>query len=172
MNRRLQPRPDTPRTLLRTFRDGSVLVFGAGRFNAWCVYLTRPGRAPYAPKDADYFAQLRALADRYGAERLYADFLAIYHRTTTEVSPHVLEMIYHMTDAYGADALEVDILLSILYAGMVAEENKRRAKSRKRVKRLEMHQVLCEGLAPAEAATFSKGKAWDVIELECAARGF
>ncbi|NTU78495.1 MAG: hypothetical protein HGA45_03690 [Chloroflexales bacterium] len=172
MTWRRQHTQGTPSTLLRTFRDGSVLAFGAGRFDSWCVYLTRPDRATYPPKDVDYFTQLRSLAERYGAERLYADFLAIYHRTTKEVSPHVLEMIYHMAKAYGADDLEVDILLSILYAGMVAEENKRRAKLRKRVKRLGVHQVLFEDLNPAEAATFSKGKPWDVIELECAVRGF
>jgi hypothetical protein len=158
-------------TPFRTFADGSTLAFGAGRFDSWCVYLTRPGRARYAPKDTDYFAQLRVLAERYGTERLYADFLAAYYRTTKEVSPHVLEMIYHMAKAYGPDALEVDIVLSILYAGMVAEENKRRARLRKRVKRLGVHQVLIEGLTPEAAATFSKGKPYDVIELECAARG-
>jgi hypothetical protein len=158
--------------IIRTFRDGSVLEFGAGRFDHWCVYLTRPDRARYPPKDIDYFAQLRSLAVRHGAQMLYTDFLAIYHRTTRQVSPHVLEMIYHMAKAYGDDDLEVDILLSILYAGMIAEENKRRAKLRKRVKRLGVHQVLFENLAPEEAATFSKGKSWEVIDLECTVRNF
>ncbi len=158
--------------IIRSFRDGSVLEFGAGRFDAWCVYLTRPGRPRYPPRDVDYFAQLRSLALRHGAQLLYADFLAIYHRTTRQASPHVLEMIYHMANAYDDDALEADILLSILYAGMIAEENKRRSRLRKRVKRLGVHQVLFEGLAPEEAATFSKGKPWEVIDLECTVRHF
>ena len=158
--------------IIRTFRDGSVLEFGAGRFDHWCVYLTRPDRPRYPPKDTDYFAHLRSLAVRHGALMLYADFLAIYHRTTKQVSPHVLEMIYHMAKAYGDDDLEVDILLSILYASMIAEENKRRARLRKRVKRLGVHQVLFEDLAPEEAATFSKDKSWEVIDLECTVRNF
>jgi hypothetical protein len=158
--------------IMRTFRDGSVLEFGAGCFDAWCVYLTRPTHARYPPKDVDYFAQLRSLAVRHGAPILYADFLAIYYRTTPQVSPHVLEMIYHMARAYGDDDLEVDIVLSILYAGMIAEENKRRAKLRKRVKRLGVHQVLFEHVAPEEAATFSKGKSWEVIDFECTVRNF
>jgi hypothetical protein len=159
-------------TLLRTFPDGSTLEFGAGRFDSWCVYLTRPGQPKYPPKDVDYFTQLRSLGIKHGAELLYTDFLAIYHRTTNQVSSHVLEMIYHMAKAYGDDDLDVDILLSILYAGMIAEENKRRARLRKRVKRLGVHQVLIEQFTPEEAATFSKGKPWNIIDLECTVRRF
>jgi hypothetical protein len=159
-------------SILRTFNDGSRLEFGAGRFDQWCVYLTRPGGTRYPPRDVEYFAQLQALAARHGAERLYIDFLAVYHRTTKDNSPHVFEMIYHMAKIYGDDDLEVDMLLSILYAGMIAEENKRRARLRKRVKRLGVHQVLLEGLDPAAAATFSKGKPWDVIDFECTVRHF
>lgn len=158
--------------LLRTFHDGSVLEFDAGRFDAWCVYLTRPGQSRYPPKDTDYFAQLQSLAITHGAEMLYADFLAIYHRTTKTVSLHVFEMISHMAHAYGDDALAVDLLLSILYAGMIAEENKHRARLRKRVKRLGVHQILFEGASPVAAATFSRGKPWDVIDTECTVRHF
>jgi hypothetical protein len=159
-------------TILRTFSDGSVLEFGAGRFDQWCVYLTRPDRERYPPRDIEYFDQLRSLAVKYGSDRLYTDFLAIYNRTTKDTSPHVFEMIYHMAWAYADDMLEVDLLLSILYAGMIAEENKRRARLRKRVKRLGVHQLLVEGLTAEEAATFSKGKPWKVIDFECTVRHF
>lgn len=158
--------------ILRTFGDGSVLEFGAGRFDQWCVYLTRPGGVRYPPRDPEYFAQLQSLAVKYGADKLYTDFLAIYYRTTRDVSPHVFEMIYHMAWAYADDVLEVDILLSLLYAGMIAEENKRRARLRKRVKRLGVHQLLIEGLSAEEAATFSKGKPWKMIDFECTVRHF
>ncbi|MEI8165737.1 MAG: hypothetical protein WCG26_05140, partial [Chloroflexales bacterium] len=80
--------------------------------------------------------------------------------------------VFFMSWAYADDSLAVDILLSILYAGMIAEENKHRAKLRKRVKRLGVHQVLVEHLAPEEAATFSKGKSWEVIDFECTVRNF
>ena len=83
-----------------------------------------------------------------------------------------MELIYHLSWAYGEDALEVDILFSILYAGMIAEENKHRAKLRKRVKRLGVHQVLWEDMAPEAAATFSRGKSWEVIDRECVQRQF
>ncbi|NTW02448.1 MAG: hypothetical protein HGA19_14405, partial [Oscillochloris sp.] len=153
-------------SLLRTFSDGSTLEFGVGRFDDWCIYLARAGKSRYPPRDIDYFAQIQSLAARYGAEMVYADFLTIYHRTTKHMSPHVFEIIYHMAHAYSDDVLEADILFSVLYASMIAEENKHRARLRKRVKRLGVHQILFEGVSPIEAATFSKGKTWDVIDLE------
>lgn len=159
-------------TLLRTFADGSLLEFGAGRFDRFCIYLSRPERPRYPPRDVEYFAQLKSLAARHGPQQLYADFVVIFNRTTKAVSAHVFEMIYHMTRHYGDDALELDLLYSLLYAGMVAEENKQRARLKKRVKRLGIHQLLIEDFTPEAAATFSKGKAWQVIDFECAVRQF
>lgn len=64
------------------------------------------------------------------------------------------------------------MLLSILYAGMIAEENKSRARLKKRVKRLGLHQLLIEDFTAEAAATFSKGKTWQEIDLACTERGF
>lgn len=158
--------------LLRTFADSSRLSFGPGRFDAWCVYLTRPGQQPDPPRDLTYFARLKALAARHGAQLLYTDFLALYHRTTADVAPAILELCYWLSRHYGDDALEVDIVLSILYAGMVAEDNKARARLKKRVKRLGMHQLLLEDFTAEAAASFSRGKTWQEIDMACTARGF
>jgi len=166
-------KPPTPaHRLLRSFADGSTLAFGQGRFDAWCVYLTRPGQLPDPPRDIDYFTRLKAIAVHHGAHQLYTDFLAVYHRTTADVSPAVLELCYWLSRHYTDDALEVDMLLSIVYAGMVAEENKARARLKKRVKRLGMHQLLLEDFSAAQAATFSRGKVWQDIDRACTERGF
>lgn len=158
--------------LLRSFADGSTLAFGPGRFDDWCVYLTRPGQQPDPPRDIDYFARLKAIAARHSSQLLYTDFLTIYHRTTADVSPAILELCYWLSRYYGDDALEADMLLSILYAGMIAEENKSRARLKKRVKRLGIHQLLIEDFTAEQAATFSKGKKWQEIDLACTERGF
>ncbi len=42
----------------------------------------------------------------------------------------------------------MEIWFNVLYAGMVAEENKENAVLKKRIKRLGMHQVLIDGLEP------------------------
>jgi hypothetical protein len=77
-----------------------------------------------------------------------------------------------MSHTYGPDALEIDILLTILYGGMVAEMNKRSTKLKKRVKRLGIHQLLLEDYSPEDAGSFSRGKGWEIIDMECCIRGF
>ena len=61
---------------------------------------------------------------------------------------------------------------SIIYMGMVAEENKAFTKLGKRVKRLGVHQVLVDKLNYNDAASFSRGKKWYDISEECNQKGF
>lgn len=157
---------------LKTFSDGSRIEFGRGQFDDWCVYLLRPGQPRTAPRDAWYFGELKRLAARHGAYRLYEDFVQIYDRTGAKVDESLMDYIGALSAGYGDDALEVDQLLSIVYAGMVAEENKRHAPLRKRVKRLGMYQSLIEGWDAELAAGFSRGKEWQALDAECGLRGF
>ena len=60
----------------------------------------------------------------------------------------------------------------VIYAAMVAEENKQFTRLGKRIKRLGVHQLLKEGLSPKEAANWSRGKAWRDLAAECEKRGF
>jgi hypothetical protein len=55
---------------------------------------------------------------------------------------------------------------------MVAEENKEKAILRKRVKRLGVHQLLIEERPAKFATSFSRGKKWKRIVIECEVRGF
>lgn len=73
---------------------------------------------------------------------------------------------------YGNDALEINILFTILYAGMVAEENKVNTKLGKRIKRLGMYQISLEDMSAQQAANYSRGMSWREIARECANRGF
>lgn len=104
--------------------------------------------------------------------QIYSDFVSIYDTTTKSIEQSVLDFISNLTSKYGKDNLEIDILFTILYAGMIAEENKSYTKLGKRVKRLGMHQVLVEKLPAHIAANFSKGKNWYEIAKECEQRGF
>ena len=158
--------------MIKRFNDGSHLEYARGSFDDWCVYLTRPGIPRYAPKDFEYFDRLKELAFKFGHKRIYNDFLTIYEKTTSQINPQVCDLISTITIQYGEDALEIDILLTILYAGMVAEENKRFAVLKKRIKRLGLHQVLIEGMAPTAAANYSRGKPAKHLIAECEKRGF
>lgn len=158
--------------LIKTFSDGSELTFDEGMFDQWCVYLKRPGQPRYAPKDVEYFGRLVKLGQLYGEQKVYDDFVAVYNQTTASVETQVLETIAKIAGSYPAYHLEIEILFAILYAGMVAEENKEKAILKKRIKRLGMYQILIERLDPGAAANFSKEKKWKELDRICSERGF
>ena len=59
---------------------------------------------------------------------------------------------------------------TVIYAAMVAEENKAYTILKKRIKRLGMYQLLVLRWSIEEATTFSKGKKWK--ELDSIMTGF
>ena len=160
------------RRLIQRFADGSVLEFGPGQFDEWCVFLTQPGQPAFAPLDRDYFADLQQLSTRQGNYKIYDDFIQVFDRTGPDLNEAVLQLVATLAASYRRDAADAERVLCILYAGMVAEENKAEAKLKKRIKRLGVYQVLIEGLPPEVAAEFSKGRPWQELDEECKRRGF
>lgn len=73
---------------------------------------------------------------------------------------------------YGEDSLNIAIDFTIIYMGMIAEENKEFTKLGKRIKRLGVHQVLKERMHYNEAANFSRGKKWKELNEICSSKGF
>lgn len=157
---------------ITTFSDGSYLEYDQGTFDAWCVYLTRPGEDRKAPRDQDYFQQLAAYGTRYGYETIYLDFVALYERTSKQLDLTVFDYIKELTLKYKEDALNIAIDFSIMYMGMIAEENKARTRLGKRIKRLGVYQVLTDRIPVHEAANFSKGKGWKDLDMICLSKGF
>jgi len=157
---------------IKTFADGSLLEFDQGGFDDWCIYLTRPGASRYAPKDIQYFSEVRFYAKKHSPKTIYADFVAIYAATGKQIETPVLALIENLAQKYAKNSLDMEIIFTILYAGMVAEENKHSTRLGKRVKRLGLYQILFDGMLPAQAAVFSKGKPWHEIAAECQKRGF
>ena len=157
-------------TLITTFPDGSQLIFDTGQFDDWCVYIVDNNRR-VPPRDIEYFTRLNELKNIHG-DKVYKDFVEIYEKTNAQIKAEVLKKIRDISQSYNTDALEMEKLFSILYAGMVAEENKKNTKLKKRIKRLGLHQVLIDNLKPYEAANFSRGKKWQEIAKECEKRGF
>lgn len=161
------------RRLIKRLSTGAEVYYDKGKFDDWCVYVDDPGRSVFAPRDTQYFATLRQLAARHTAGRLYADFVAIYEATDREVRPATLAMIDKIAATYGDDAAAVEYTLTVIYAGMVAEQNKANAVLGKRIKRLGVYQVLMLGMPPGVAANFSRGKsARRDLEPLCRSYGF
>lgn len=149
-----------------------MVEYDKGSFDEWCVYLTRDG-IHYAPKDTEYFNFFNDLAFIYGAEKVYNDFLQVYDITDREIDDKVLALISGIAGTYDDMYVDdVDMWMTIIYAGMVAEENKERTYLRRRVKRLGMYQVLMECMPGWKAATFSKGKKWKELDAIMVERGF
>lgn len=158
--------------VIKNFQDGSIIERDKGSFDNWCVYLTRPDIQRYAPKDIQYFQRLKDLSKLHTAERIYDDYVRIYEMTNKDISSSILTAITEIASEYGDNSIEIDILYTILYLGMVAEENKANTKLGKRIKRLGMHQILIEDIEARIAANFSRGMGWRDIDAECNKRGF
>ena len=73
---------------------------------------------------------------------------------------------------YGEDAVVVDKTFSIIYCGMIAEEQKAGTKLGKRIKRLGIHVLLIDNQAVGYAAHFMRGMGWKDIDSHCQERGF
>ena len=163
--------PSGSTRLLKQFSDGSRVEFGFGSFDEWCVFVTRPPAPRQAPRDTDYFAELKILHTRF--PRLHCDFVQVFERTGRAVDATALEHITELAAHYpAAERLQIDLLLTTLYAAMIAEESRAHAPLGKRIKRLGVHQVLVENVPVAVAANFSRGKPWRELAAECERRGF
>ena len=158
------------------FEDGSFLKFGHGNFDDWCVFLTRKtdniNVEDFKPRDWQYFKKLQHYASIYGDDLLYKDFVAIYDATSKNISSDVFDKIKCLSKKYVGNELNISIIFSILYMGMIAEENKKGTHLGKRIKRLGMHQILKENVNYKEAANFSRNKRWQYLDKICKNKGF
>jgi len=157
---------------INNFSNGGFIEFDSGCFDGWCVFVTKPGSKRFAPTDAEYFSRLKVLSEKFGPQKVYDDFVVIYNRTTKNVDPKVFDLILVLSRFYDEDASEMEMWFNVLYAGMIAEENKENAILKKRIKRLGIHQILIDGISPEEAAIFSKGKKWKELDEIMRLKGF
>ncbi|MCH5262828.1 MAG: hypothetical protein J1F42_07940 [Lachnospiraceae bacterium] len=161
--------------IVKKYDDGSYLEFDKGGFDDWCVYFVKSDGSRTAPTDTGYFNQLKQYAAQYGAEKVYNDFVSVYNSTGKNVEQTALDKITQIASSYknkAGDALEMDIVFTILYMAMIAEENKQYTKLGKRIKRLGVHMVLVENVDVTQAATCMNGKKWQEIDRMCKDRGF
>ena len=157
---------------VKNFSDGTSLEFGRGKLDEWCVFLKSPNGHKTAPRDEEYFGDLKRFAARYGTDKVYGDFVRTYDLVDGYVNETALKTIDEISDTYGIDTERANKLLTILYMAMIAEENKRNARLGKRIKRLGTHVLLKENADPIVAANFMRGIRWQKLDEMCRARGF
>lgn len=158
--------------LIKEFENGTFLEYDRGGFDDWCVYFTDTNGTRKPPRDVDYFKQLTELAEKYSVEKVYTDYVQVYNLTGKEVEQPALAEISRISASYGRDALDVDIIFSILYMAMIAEERKKYTRLGKRIKRLGIYKLLIEKRSVYEAANFMRGMGWRDIDALCRERGF
>lgn len=151
--------------LIKNLRDNKKVVFDNGRFDAWCVYIVESEGNRKAPLDTVYFAELQKIASHYEAGKVYYDFVRIYNLTNRNIDKTILALIDEIVETYSEeDKKMIEQWFTVIYAGMIAEENKERTKLGKRVKRLGMYQTLVLNMSANDAANFSKGKKWRELD--------
>ncbi len=146
------------------------IYFSRGRFDAYCVWVSRPNTERYAPKDVDYFKGLKTLGERHGFQKAYKFFHLLFLLVKLEknVTYSGLGVIQgYVQPWFGEDAVLAELVFFCLYFGMVAEEKKRHTKLGAHIKHLGVHQILVQKLPVEVAANFSKGKRWQEILGEC-----
>ena len=94
---------------LNQFSNGGIIEFDKGSFDDWCVYVTKPNGERFAPTDLQYFSRLKKLGEKYGAQKIYDDFVVIFNRTTAKPEPEVFALISLLSRFYETDALEMEI---------------------------------------------------------------
>lgn len=158
--------------VIRQFDDGSYLEYANGSFDKWCVYIVN-GNERIAPRDIDYFNDLLNIGNIYGVEKVYNDFVSVYNVTGKNLDSNVLNLIVKISNTYNSPYREIiEKDFTIIYAGMIAEENKKNTKLGKRIKRLGIYKLLIEGNNVNHSATFMKGMGWRQIDQLCKQRGF
>lgn len=158
--------------IMKRFADGSFLEYDRGSFDDWCVYLTDASGNRRPPLDTDCFLQLKLLADQFGTDKVYGDYVMVYDMTGRQASPEDMCGISRLAESYGAHALRADTILSILYMAMIAEERKAGTRLGKRIKRLGIHKLLIENSSVDDAANFMRNMSWRKIDRLCGERGF
>jgi hypothetical protein len=157
---------------LNHFGNGGFIEFDSGCFDGWCVFVTFPGRQRFAPTDVLYFTRLKEIGETFGPQKIYDDFVVIYNRTSKNVDLKVFNLILALSSFYNEFSEEMELWLNVIYAGMIAEENKEKAILKKRIKRLGVHQVLIDNISPEKAAVFSKGRKWKELDEIMKQKGF
>ncbi len=160
-------------TLVKELFYNRKVVFDKGKFDDWCVYVVENNGSKKAPFDETYFNDLHVISKKYPEDKVYNDFVLIYEKTGKNIDSHVLSLIDNIVQSYNSeDKKIVEQWLTVIYAGMIAEENKAYAILKKRVKRLGMHQVLVLNMPAKIAAQFSYGKKWRELDETMKQLGF
>lgn len=159
---------------LYEFDDGAHIGFKCGKFDNWCIDFHYPNGDIENPLDTFYFSELKSIAEKYpkGHDLIYNLFVDIYDKTSKSYNSEIIDTIINQSKQFGNDSVTYRNCMAMIYLGMIAEENKKNAILKKRIKRLGMHQIFIEGTTVDYAANFSRKKDYQTLSEIMTKRGF
>lgn len=159
--------------LIKRISKNIEIVFDNGKFDDWCVYI-KNGNSKTPPLDTEYFEFFIELGKKYTNKKVYEDFVKIYNLVTNRVEKKVTDLIIDLAKKDYREDISKDVAINftVVYAGMIAERNKRYAVLKERIKRLGMYQILVLNYSSGDAANFSKGKKAKDLDVICKEYGF
>lgn len=152
--------------------NGSYLCFNQENFDKWCVYEISQTGSKKAFKDIEYFNELYKYTLNFDKKELYKDFVTIYDLTTNNFDYKIIPVIKNISTKYGIYKNDIFKIFSLLYMGMIAENNKENTKLGKRIKRLGVYYLLIENKDPNFCANSMRGHSSKEINDICLKAGF
>ena len=139
-----------------TTKDKWDIYFAPGKIDPWCVYVR------HAPSDKEYFFQLKILADKYGKQKVYDDFLKVYNLVdNTFDTEKVLKNAEDIDSNYHENTT---LLWVVLHMTMIAEERKEKAILKKRIKHLGVYNLLFDEYDIDYITTYMRHKDWKELD--------
>lgn len=118
----------------------TCIYFDEGVYDGYCVYINGRGHWQYAPTDDVYFEWIKGLAHRYGTQQVWGDFCCVYEIAGNEVcQKEILNLVSNIDMHYNEDTI---LWWIVFYMTMIAENNKKGARLKKRIKRLGVYNIL------------------------------
>lgn len=146
-----------------------TLEFKTGRFDDYCVYVTKPNKRLWFPYDWQYLRWIQNLKKKYSVFKVYLDFLRIYNLARYDYDEtEAYDVICEVDKTYTGDT---EHWWSIFYMTMVAEERKENTILGKRIKRLGVYNVLFDNFTPQYTAEYMRGMRWYELEELMIERG-
>ena len=126
---------------VKKFPDGATIVFDRVNSNNFCIYCVSE-KEKCVLKDSDYLEALGEMSKAHDPMKIYNDLLELCEATTKDISPELAAWITIISKEYGEDCEVIDMLFTMAYASMIAEENKFGSKLGKGAKLVEIQKVL------------------------------
>ena len=159
--------------LIKRISKNIEIVFDNRKFDEWCVYI-KDENSKTPPLDLEYFEFFIELGKKYSNKKVYEDFVKIYNLATNRVEKKVTDLIIYIAKKIYREDISKDVgtNFTVVYAGMIAERNKRYTVLKERIKRLGMYQILVLDYSSGDAANVSKGKKAKDLDVICKGYGF